>query len=175
MFTVRRLLTRTLLGVLLPAAAFCAPPRLAVLDLELTGDLGGPDFVAEHAARLVKESERLRTDLAASQLVTLVDLAPARATIERLKSQQQFLHDCNACDIDVGRELHADFTMVSWVDRVSGLILSLTYEIHDVASSQIIARKSYDFRGDNDAAWNHAIDYMVRDLKSTPPAALHAP
>jgi hypothetical protein len=55
--------------------------------------------------------------------------------------------------------------LVAWVNRVSGLILTLTYEIHDVATGQIADRKSYDFRGDNDAAWTHAIDYMVRDLK----------
>jgi hypothetical protein len=31
-------------------------------------------------------------------------------------------------------------------------------------AGQIKARKSYDFRGDNDSAWTHAIDYMARDL-----------
>jgi hypothetical protein len=65
----------------------------------------------------------------------------------------------------VGKALGASQVLVTWVDRVSGLILSLTYEIHDVASGQIVGRKSYDFRGDNDAAWTHAIRYMVRDLK----------
>ena len=84
--------------------------------------------------------------------------------IDTLKSQQAYLHDCNGCDLDVGRSLHADLVLVAWVDRVSGLILSLTYEIHEVQTGQIAARKSFDFRGDNDNAWNHAIDYMVRDL-----------
>ena len=51
------------------------------------------------------------------------------------------------------------------VDRLSRLLLSLTYEFHRVANGQILARKSYDFRGDNDTAWTHAIRYMVRDLK----------
>jgi hypothetical protein len=57
--------------------------------------------------------------------------------------------------------------LVAWVNRVSALILTLTYEIHDVATGQIAARKSFDFRGDNDAAWTHAINYMVRDLKES--------
>ena len=69
--------------------------------------------------------------------------------------------------VPVGRELDADLVMVAWVDRVSGLILSLTYEIHDVKTNQITARQSFDFRGDNDTAWNHAIDYMVRHLRPT--------
>jgi hypothetical protein len=42
--------------------------------------------------------------------------------------------------------------------------LSVTYEIHDVATGQIAARKSFGFRGDNDTSWTRAIDYMVRDL-----------
>ncbi len=149
-----------------PAPAGAAPPpKLAVLDLELSGDLGGPDFTAEHEARLQTESARLRKDLEASQLYRLVDNAPAQAAIDHLKTQQEYLHDCNGCDLDIGRQLHADLVMVAWVNRVSGLILTLTYELHDVATGQISARKSYDFRGDSDNTWNHAIDYMVRDIK----------
>lgn len=143
-----------------------ALPKLAVLDLELKGDLGGPDFTAQHDARLREESTRLRLALARSGLYRIVDVEAARDTIDRLKSQQAYLHDCNGCDLDVGRQLNADLIMVAWVDRVSNLILSLTYEIHDVHSGQIVARKSFDFRGDNDSAWNHAIDYMVRDLRT---------
>jgi len=141
------------------------PPKLVVLDLELSGDLGGPEFAAEHEARLTTESARLRSDLAATQLYRLVDNAPAQTVIDHLQAQQQYLHDCNGCDLDIGRQLRADLVMVAWVNRVSGLILTLTYELHDVKSGQITARKSYDFRGDNDNTWNHAIDYMVRDIK----------
>jgi len=141
------------------------PPRLVVLDLELSGDLGGPEFKAEHETRLRMESSKLRQELAASGLFRVVDNAPAHALIEKLKSQQLYLHDCNGCDLEVGKQLGADEVLVAWVDRVSGLILTLTYEIHDVASGQILDRKSYDFRGDNDSAWTHAIAYMVRDLK----------
>ena len=140
-------------------------PRLAILDLELTGDLGGPDFAAEHEARLKTMSARLRQDMARTGQYEIVDVIAAQSTIDTLRSEQAFLHDCNGCDLDVGRQLHADLVMVAWVYRVSGLILTLTYEIHDVGSSQILARKSFDFRGDNDNAWNHAIDYMVRHLR----------
>ncbi len=149
------------------AGAAAAPglPALVVLDLELSGDLGGPDFTAEHDARLKTESIRLRRDLEGTGLYRLLDNAPAQGAIDRLKAQQQYLHDCNGCDLDIGRQLHADFVLVAWVDRVSGLILTLTYELHDVKTGQITARKSYDFRGDSDNTWNHAIDYMVRDIK----------
>jgi len=155
-------------GILLAgiASGTAAPaPRLAVLDIDLTGDLGGPEFEAEHGARLRMATERLRQDLQGSGLYQVLDNAPARALIDKVRSQQRYWHDCNGCDLDVGRSLGADEVLVSWVNRVSGLILTLTYEIHDVASGRIVDRKSYDFRGDNDRAWTHAIDYMVRDLK----------
>jgi hypothetical protein len=148
------------------AIAVAAPaPLLVVLDIELTGDLGGPEFKAEHDARLRMQSARLRQEIEGGGLYRVVDNAPAQALIDQLKSQQLYLHDCNGCDLDVGRRLGADKVLVAWVNRVSGLILTLTYEIHDVATGQITDRKSYDFRGDNDAAWTHAIAYMVRDLK----------
>ena len=149
-----------------PAAA-PAQSKLVVLDIELTGDLGGPQFTAEHAARLEKESAILRRELQNDGQFEVLDNTPALPLINRLKSQQAYWHDCNGCDLQVGRQLGADLVLVTWVDRVSNLILSLTYEFHDVASGQIVGRKSYDFRGDNDAAWTHAITFMVRDLKET--------
>jgi hypothetical protein len=158
----------------LPVSAADAPaqkPKLAVIDIELTGDPGGPQFAAEHKARLRMESDQLRQELRQSGLYTVVDIAPAQDLITKLESQQSYLHDCNGCDLEIGRQLGADQVLVTWVDRVSGLILSLTYEFHDVSTGQIVGRKSYDFRGDNDSAWTHAIKYMVRDLKET--AATH--
>ena len=141
------------------------PPRLAVLNLELTGDTGGPQFAAEHQARLRMESDKLRQELERSGLYRVVDTSPAQPLISRLAAQHAYLHDCNGCDLEIGKQLGADQTWVAWVDRVSGLILSLTYELHDVATGRIVARQSYDFRGDNDAAWTHAITRMVRDLE----------
>jgi hypothetical protein len=154
-------------GTAVAAAPAAAAPiqRLAVLDIELTGDLGDPQLKAEHETRLRMASERLRRELASSGLYQIVDNAPAGALIDELKSQQHYLHDCNGCDLDVGKRLGADEVLVAWVDRVSNLILSLTYEIDNVKTGQIDDRKSYDFRGDNDTAWIHAIHFMVQDMK----------
>ncbi|MFL6605676.1 MAG: DUF3280 domain-containing protein [Steroidobacteraceae bacterium] len=140
-------------------------PRLAVLDVELSGDLGGPGLASEHANRLNMASAKLRDELRRGGLFQLVDNTPAQELIATLKSQQLYLHDCNGCDLDVGRLLGVDQVLVSWVNRVSNLILTLTYEIHDVRTGKIVSRKSYDFRGDNDTAWSHAIVYMVQDMK----------
>jgi Protein of unknown function (DUF2380) len=142
-------------------------PRLVVLNIELTGDLGGPQFAAEHAARLRMESDKLRRELQLSGLYRVLDTSPAQELITQLANQYAYLHDCNGCDLQIGKQLGADEVLVTWVDRVSGLILTLTYEFHDVKSGQIVGRKSYDFRGDNDSAWTHAVTYMVRDLQET--------
>ena len=168
---------KTLTALLTVAAAIAAmavdaepgraKPKLVILDMELTGDLGGPQFAAEHEARLRLETDTLRQQLQQSGLYTVIEAAPAQALIAKLKSQQSYLHDCNGCDLEIGKQLGADQVLVTWVDRVSGLILSLTYEFHDVATSQIVGRKSYDFRGDNDSSWTHAVKYMVRDLKDS--------
>jgi hypothetical protein len=143
-------------------------PRIAVLDIELSGDPGGPELAPAHETRLRMASARLRQELEHSGLYQVTDISPAQELLASLKSRQLYLHDCNGCDLDVGRLLGADQVLVAWVNRVSNLILTLTYEIHDVRTGQILARKSFDFRGDNDAAWTHAITYMVRDLKERP-------
>ncbi|MBM0106025.1 DUF3280 domain-containing protein [Steroidobacter sp. S1-65] len=153
-----------------PAAIAADPgtrPELLVLDIELTGDLGGTEPSAEQTERLQLTSARLREYLSRSGLYEVVDPAPVQDHIDQLRSQHRYLHDCNGCDLEVGRELGADQVMVAWVHRISALILDLTYEIHDVASGQIAARKSFSFRGDNDASWTRAVDYMVRDLKES--------
>jgi hypothetical protein len=141
-----------------------SPPKLVVLDVELSGDRGGPELASEHDARLNLASARLRESLSRTGLYQLVDSSSAQSTVDELKSRYLYLHDCNGCDLDLGQQLGADQVLVVWVNRVSALILSLTYEIHDVATSRITARKSFGFRGDNDTSWNRAIDYMVRDL-----------
>lgn len=140
------------------------PAKLVVLDIELTGDLGDANLAKDHEARLQLASARLRDRLANTGLYQLTDTTPANDLIDELKSRQRYLHDCNGCDLEIGKRLGADQVLVAWVYRVSALILSLTYEIHDVNTGQIVARKSFDFRGDNDAAWTRAVDYMVRDL-----------
>jgi hypothetical protein len=150
-------------------------PRLLVLDFELAGDLGGPALSAAHEARLRTASATLRSELERSELFQIVDDVSVRDAIAQLRSQQRFLHECNGCDLDLGRRAGADRVLLPWVYRVSGLILTLTYEIHDVRTAQITERTSYDFRGDNDSAWTHAIVRLVRDLKERGTAAASPP
>jgi len=45
------------------------------------------------------------------------------------------------------------------------LISTLHVEFKEVESGKLIKRKSYDFRGNTDQAWERAIKYAMRDLK----------
>jgi hypothetical protein len=68
--------------------------------------------------------------------------------------------------LQIGKELGAQAVLVAWVNRMSNLLLTLNYEIREVDSGEVSARGAFDFRGDNDQAWNRAVTYMVQDLKT---------
>jgi hypothetical protein len=146
-----------------PSAA-SARTRLAVLDIELTGDHGGPELESEHAARVQATSAHLREELRRTHIYEVADNASAQELIERLQSVQ-YLHKCNGCELDIAAALGAQQVLVAWIHRVSNLILTLNFEIRDVPSGNVSVRSSFDFRGDNDAAWTRAVDYLVRDLE----------
>ena len=78
----------------------------------------GPELVSVHDARPRMASARLREELRRTGLYQVLDNAPAATLIEHLKSQQRYWHDCNGCDLEVGRQLGADRVLVVWVDRV---------------------------------------------------------
>jgi hypothetical protein len=151
---MRQLILRGFCGALAiltagSALAAAAPnePKLVVLDIELTGDLGGPQFTAEHETRLRMHSDELRRELGQSGLYVVVDSAPAQPLITELKSQQSYLHDCNGCDLEIGRQLGADQVLVTWVDRVSGLILSMWRPVRLSAESPMTSEATTTRRG----------------------------
>ena len=153
-----------LLRVTAATIAADARTRLAVLDIGLIGDLGGPQLQAAHQARQSLATTRLRKELERSRFYEVLDDAPAREMIERFKSQQH-LHACNGCELDIARSLGAQQVLVAWVYRVSNLILTLNYEIRDVATGETVQKGAFDFRGDNDEAWMRAVSYMARDIE----------
>ncbi|MBP1148292.1 MULTISPECIES: DUF3280 domain-containing protein [unclassified Methylocaldum] len=141
---------------------------LAVLDLELTGDLGDSTREAEWGRRLAVMTEVLRDDLSRSGLYRVVDHGPAPELVAELKSAR-YLHACNGCELDIARRLGAERVLVGWVFRMSNLVLSLHIQIRDVATGQTLINRAFDFRGDKDESWRRAIAYFVQDLRERPP------
>ncbi|HYE36458.1 DUF3280 domain-containing protein [Methylocaldum sp.] len=140
---------------------------LAVLDLELTGDLSDSTRDVEWSKRLALMTEALRDELSRSGLYRVVDHGAAPGLIAELKSAR-YLHACNGCEFDIAQRLGAERVLVGWVFRMSNLVLTLHIEIRDVATGQTLINRAFDFRGDNDTSWRRAIVYFVKDLRERP-------
>lgn len=134
-----------------------------MLDFELIDETGDATKVAEQKARLVLISQLLRAQFIEYRLYNVVDNAPAAALITDLHSRFD-LHDCNGCDVDIGKALKTDRVMTAWVQKVSNLILNINIQIRDVKGGLIMLNKSVDIRGNTDESWTRGVRYMVRSM-----------
>ena len=160
--------------VVMPGAAAPAAPAIpaktgaplktiAMLDFELIDDTLETAKDAAQKARLTMISQQLRAAFAENNFYQVLDNAPAAALIDDL-SNRFALHDCNGCDVDIGKALKADRVMTAWVQKVSNLILNVNIQIRDVRSGLIMLNKSVDIRSNTDESWSRGIKYMVRSM-----------
>lgn len=139
------------------AGAAWAGPRTMVFDMELV-DTSGEGVLPGHADRIERTSEAFRRSLAEAGYEVMdpaktADAVPADVSI----------HNCNGCEIDIGREAGAQLVATGYVHKVSTLILSVTLEIEDVATGKPVATGVADIRGDNDRAWIHGVTWLVKN------------
>ena len=137
---------------------------LAVVDFELVDDQNNPLTKAAQEARLRNATLQLQQELAQRQLYRMVDPAPSQELQSKLRLQQEFLYRCDDCAEQVGRLLGVDLVMVTWVQKVSELILNLNVQIYDVKVQKVVFTKSVDMRGNNDESWVRGVRYLVRDM-----------
>ena len=156
---------KTATPVAAPATSAIAAPlkTIVMLDFELIDDTLETAKDAAQKARLGMISQQLRAAFADNKLYQVLDNAPAAALIEDL-SGRFALHDCNGCDVDIGKALKADRVMTAWVQKVSNLILNVNIQIRDVRSGLIMLNKSVDIRSNTDESWSRGIRYMVRSM-----------
>lgn len=164
----RRGAGRCLLAALMAFTLFAAsgessPKTIALLNFELVDDTGDRASDAAQKARLALVTEQLRAAFTDNRLYTVVDNGPAAALITDRESHYA-LHDCNGCDVDIGRALNTDRVLTAWVQKVSNLILNINIQIRDVKSGLVVLNKSVDIRGNTDESWNRGIRYMVRSM-----------
>jgi hypothetical protein len=100
----------------------------------------------------------------------VVDPEKIQAEIDATR-KRQYLHACNGCEIRFAREVGADRVLTGHVRKVSSLIMAMWIDIKDAETGRPVLRKVLDFRGDNDRAWQHAADYLARQLAELPPDA----
>ena len=144
-----------------------APKRAAVMDFELINEMRDYETAESTAAqqhRLQLIDEALRNEFEKRGLYQVADNAAAA----KLIADQKSLHDlrqCNGCEIDIGRALHADVIVLCWVQKVSNLILNINIEVKDVRSGNTLYTKSVDLRSNSDKSWLRGIQYMVNSIE----------
>jgi hypothetical protein len=144
---------------------------LLVLNLELVDTSGEvTDQTEYHERRLAAVLDILASELAARKVYDVVDPEKIQAEIDATR-KRQYLHACNGCEIRFAREVGADRVLTGHVRKVSSLIMAMWIDIKDAETGRPVLRKVLDFRGDNDRAWQHAADYLARQLAELPPGA----
>jgi hypothetical protein len=141
-------------------------PTLLILPLDMVDTSGEiPSHAQEHEDRLLALAQYLSKALGEDGDYAIVDPTPIRATIDKARATQ-FLGECNGCERDFAKLVHADRVLIGGIDKVSTLIGSLRLSIIDVATGQRIFSRVLSFRGDTDEAWQHAARFFVRDLEA---------
>lgn len=137
-----------------------------VLDLEMLGDTSVEHLQENDAVLMKKFSQVIRQQLKQQAVFDVIDDKKSMALIQQ-QGQRQFLHRCNGCELDLGKQLGAKQIIVPWIFRMSILIQSLIIEIRDVETGRLILKAPYNFRGNTEKAWENTILYAIRDLKKT--------
>jgi hypothetical protein len=136
---------------------------IAVLDFDLVDDQHELSPATVEYQRLRTIRDQLQDELDRNGLYRVVDRAPAADLIRMHQSNFQ-LHECNGCELDIARALHADRVLVGWVQKVSNLILNINIQIEDAATGAVLLNKSVDLRGNTDETWRRGISYLVRSM-----------
>ena len=138
--------------------AHAEPPRAAVFPVEfddasLQGAMQG--LTPGDAARLANLQTQLVDWLNRSGRFTATNL-PGDPTGPDLRR-------CDYCATDLARKAGTPFAVVSWVQKVSNLILNINLAVYDVATNTRIAGGSVDIRGDTDESWTRGLFYLLRN------------
>jgi hypothetical protein len=136
---------------------------IAILDFDLVDDQHELSPATVEYQRLRAIRDQLQDEFARNGLYRVVDRAPAADVIRMNQSNFQ-LHECNGCELDIARALHADRVLVGWVQKVSNLILNINIQIEDSATGAVLLNKSVDLRGNTDETWRRGISYLVRSM-----------
>jgi hypothetical protein len=152
-------------AALLAAAVLLGAPvhaaeRIAVFDAELH-DTSGEGVREDQTRRLGLVTEELRRALSASGRYEVVEVAPARARLERGPS----LYSCATCAPAAAAELGADLALVTVVNKVSNLILSITLVEMEAGATGGARRAvhSAEIRGNTDDSWLRGLRWLLRN------------
>lgn len=125
------------------------------LDTSTEGSING--VRADETARVALIEDYITRALEAEGL-TVLDLAPVQEELDRTANPAK----CNGCDLRMAERLGADYTVVSEVQKVSNLILSMNLYIKDTATGRQLRGQAVDIRGNTDDSWTRGIRYILK-------------
>jgi hypothetical protein len=141
-------------------AAFCvvraqaAETAVAVADFDYADSSGEiRDQQAAHAERLRALKSEIISSLAQTGHDTGVPLACAKPPCSADNLDQQAM-------VDAARSQHVRFVVFGGVHKISTLIQWGQIEVMDVGSGKALLSRTVSFRGDDEAAWQHAAAYI---------------
>ena len=143
-----------------PAAA---PIAVAVADFDYFDTSGEVvDQSAEHRARVASFAALLRDNLATQDgyRVVRLECSDPPCTANSL-SQDLF--------IAAARKAGARLVVYGGIRKMSTLVQWGEIQLLDLEAEKLLMRRTVTFRGDNDAAYRHAADFVSDTLKETMP------
>ena len=142
------------------------PVMLAIANFDYADTSGeARDQSAEHAARLADFARLIGDQLSASGKYQVVTLNCPKAR-------------CSAATMDAGslteaaRQSGARLLLYGGIHKMSTLIQFGKAQVVDLETDKLVFDRMISFRGDNDAAWQHAGAFLAKDLLASDLSAL---
>lgn len=124
------------------------------IDTSTEGEMFGAR--ADEAARIEMVEAQVAEALEAHG-VELLDLAPVAEDLARYVNPAE----CYGCDQRMATELGADYAVVSEVQKVSNLILSMNVMVRDAGTGAQVRGMAVDIRGNTDESWQRGMRYVL--------------
>ncbi|WFU15628.1 DUF2380 domain-containing protein [Bradyrhizobium sp. CB3481] len=144
----------------LPAAA---PIAVAVADFDYFDTSGEVvDQSAEHRARVASFAALLRDNISAQGGYRVVSIeCPDHPCTATSMSQNLF--------IAAARKAGARLVVYGGIRKMSTLVQWGEIQLLDLEAEKLLMRRTVTFRGDNDAAYRHAANFVSDTLRETMP------
>ena len=140
-----------------------APIAVAVADFDYFDTSGEiVDQSAEHRARVASFATLLRDNLAAQGEYRVVPIeCPDHPCTANTMSQDLF--------VAAARKAGARLVVYGGIRKMSTLVQWGEIQLLDLEAEKLLMRRTVTFRGDNDAAYRHAANFVGEQLKETMP------
>jgi hypothetical protein len=149
----------------LPIVAFSGEATVAMVDFDLVDtSLQGemmPSSSKPDIKRLERTEKQIRDQINNSKYFKVIGDETTARINEQLRQNQVYLHECNGCEMRVGKAVDSEYVLVGWVQKVSNLILNLNLVLRKVPGDEDIVGASVDMRGNTNEAWSRAATYLL--------------